>query len=200
MEILQPWAGRFHHSRESTIGKERHDASIRLHRRLDRPEGRRMTSFGAAATRAEVVEQHEVQLVEAPPTAYPSRFLRNHNQTNLHPSRRNGSRRGPHDGLRILWIPPTNRTTVKFSQVRKRHAHHGEPPWNIRVFLCSAPFERRSVFEFMPAVSPAKSLRSQSFARLPRKSEWPKNPGGKNASSSPVRSRTHWRGRTFPRK
>ena len=179
-EILT-YGGRFT-IREIKIGKERHDASYAC---IDvfgpSPEVvddivRRLRQHGA-----EVVEQKDVQLVEAPADGVfpPDFYVTTNQQTFIHLAGKWIATRPATMDCGIA-VDPDKRTatTVKFSQVRKGMlitvGHHG-----IRVVPFQRSIERHSVFEFMASSVSSEKPKSAVIREIAEEIRMAKKSGGK---------------------
>ena len=168
--------------REIKIGKERHDASYAC---IDvfgpSPEVvddivRRLRQHGA-----EVVEQIEVQLVEAPADGVfpPEFYVTTNQQTFIHLAGKwIETRPATMDCGIAVDLANKFATTVKFSQVRKGMlitvGHHG-----IRVVPLQRSIERRSVFEFMASSVSSEKPKSAVIREIAEEIRMAKKSGGK---------------------
>src|SRR5881409_2953138 len=179
-EILT-YGGRFT-IREIKIGKERHDAS---YARIDvfgpSPEVvddivRRLRQHGA-----EVIEQKDVQLVEAPADGVfpPDFYVTTNQQTFIHLAGKwIETRPATMDCGIAVDTEAKTAATVKFSQVRKGMlitvGHHG-----IRVVPLQRSIERRSVFEFMASNVSSEKPKSAVIREIAEEIRRARQSGGK---------------------
>jgi lysine-ketoglutarate reductase/saccharopine dehydrogenase-like protein (TIGR00300 family) len=168
--------------RDIKIGKERHDPSYAC---IDvfgpSPEVvddivRRLRQHGA-----EVVEQQDVQLVEAPADGVfpPDFYVTTNQQTFVHLQGKWIETRPATMDCGIA-VDPARKTaeTVKFSQVRKGMlitvGHHG-----IRVEPVQRSIDRRSVFEFMASSVSSEKPKSAVIREIAQEIRMARKSGGK---------------------